>query len=126
MARKIAKSGIPTEAQEQTKLATWLRKQGIRFTASANGGSRNLLEAMALKRSGVSPGFPDIFIPVISGSWHGMFIEMKRSDGGVISVYQSEWLKYLQEQGYHAVVANGFDHAKLLVEYYMSRSDSNV
>ncbi len=126
MARKIAKSGIPTEAQEQTKLATWLRKQGIRFTASANGGSRNLLEAMALKRSGVSPGFPDIEIPKPRGKYHGMYIEMKRADGGVLSAHQAEWLNYLQKEGYYALSCAGFEEAKAQVVFYMSRNDQNA
>lgn len=110
----------PTEAQDQIKLVVWLTKMGIRFSASANGGSRNMLEAAKLKRMGVSPGFPDIEIPIPSGPYHGLYIELKREKGGKASPAQVDWLNYLREKGYWADIARGFDEAKEIVLHYLS------
>jgi hypothetical protein len=100
---------------------------GIRFTASANGGSRNLIEAAKFKRMGVSPGFPDIFIPipifpyrVDEKGYHGLFIELKRKSGGKLSDYQIDWLEFLRQQGYWADCCAGFDEAKDVVLRYLA------
>ena len=118
------KEVIPTEAAEQIKLAVWLTKKGIRFTASANGGQRNLLEALKFKRMGVSPGFPDIEIPLPIAPYHGCYIELKRQKGGKLSENQVDWLKYLTEKGYYAVCCRGFDEAKEIVLHYLSLAES--
>lgn len=118
MVKKMNES--PTEAQEQIKFAVWLAKQGIRFSASANGGSRNYLEAVKLKRMGVSSGFPDIEIPLPIEPYHGLYIELKRVNGGKVSEVQLDWLNYLRSQGYYAEVAKGFEEAKAIVLHYLS------
>jgi hypothetical protein len=111
---------IQTEDQEQAKLATWLTKQGLRFFAIPNGGSRHFLEALKLKRCGVQKGVPDICVPIPSGSYHGLYIELKRVSGGKVSDEQAEWINFLNAQGYFAKVAYGFLEAKAIVEYYLS------
>lgn len=113
---------VPKEEREQIVFATWLMRKGILFTASANGGARHPFEALKLKRMGVSPGFPDIFIAVPKGPYHGLFIEMKRIQGGFVSDYQKEWLASLNEKGYRAVVCRGFEAAIKETEHYLSLS----
>jgi len=88
--------------------------------ASANGGSRHLLEAIALKKMGVSKGFPDVEVPLPSGRYHGFYVEMKRQKGGKVSIEQAEWLAYLREKGYWAEVARGFEEAKEMFLHYLS------
>jgi hypothetical protein len=117
---KAVPGTVPTEEEDQIRFATWLALQGIKFTASANGGSRHYLEAAKLKRMGVSPGFPDIEIPLPSGGYHGLYIEMKREKAGILSSYQRNWLEYLREKHYYAEVAHGFDEAKEIVLHYLS------
>jgi hypothetical protein len=120
MTRNVRLRVIPSEDQEQIKLATWLTKQGIRFYAIPNGGKRNLLEAVKFKRMGTMPGVPDLCIPIPSGSYHGLYIELKREKGGRVSESQSEWLAFLREKGYYAQVAKGFEEAKEMIEHYFS------
>lgn len=110
----------PKEDAEQIRLAIWLTQQGIRFTASANGAKRSLPYALKLKRMGLSPGFPDIEIPFPSGSYHGLYIELKREKGGRPSDSQKGWIDYLNEKGYFATFAYGFDEAKEIVLHYLS------
>lgn len=93
---------------------------GYKVCASANGGSRHYLEAINLKAMGVSPGFPDIEIPLPVAHYHGFYLEMKRKKGGKVSQEQAEWLNYLKSKGYYAEVAHGFDEAKAYFNHYLS------
>jgi hypothetical protein len=121
MTRKAnLKQTILTEAQEQVLFVAWLKKKGHRASASANGGKRNLLEAMKLKRMGVSPGFPDVQVPFPCGPYHGFYVEMKRKKGGKVSKEQREWINYLKDTGHYAEVAKGFEEAKEMFEHYLS------
>jgi len=110
---------VPTEEQEQIILSTWMTKKGIRHYAVPNGGRRSFSEGVKFKRSGVSPGVPDIVVPYPRSSYHGLYIELKRKEGGVVSQYQADWLTFLRGQGYRADIARGFDEAKAIVEQYL-------
>ena len=71
-----------------------------------------------MKAEGMRSGVPDLFLPVARKGYHGMFIELKRRRGGVVSKDQQQWIDDLREQGYHAIVCRGFDEAKeQLTEY---------
>lgn len=113
-------NNTPTELQDQIKLCSWLRKAGIRFYAIPNGGFRNMSEAVKLKASGISPGIPDICIPIPIEPYHGLYIELKRISGGRVSKEQQDWIDFLSNKGYYAIVAKGFEEAKSEVEYYFS------
>jgi len=97
-----------------------MTKQNIKFYAIPNGGRRDLREAVKFKRMGTIPGVPDICIPIPSGSYHGLYIELKRTHGGRLSQAQSEWLDFLSKKGYYAIVAAGFDQARDAITYYFS------
>jgi len=120
MTRKLRSLPAPTEETDQIKLAVWLGKMGIRFNASANGGKRNYWEAVKFKRMGVSAGYPDIEVPLPSGPYHGLYIELKRESGGKVSSQQQDWLDYLNAKGYYAKVAYGFEEAKRIVLEYLA------
>lgn len=112
---------IPKEEVEQIWLVNWLRKRypHLKFSASANGGSRHIAEAVKFKRMGVSKGFPDIEIPVARKSYHGLYIELKRQEGGVLKKEQKEWLAFLSAEGNLAVRCDGFKEAANLIEDYL-------
>lgn len=111
---------VPSEDHEQGLLVYWLRSRGIRFYAIPNGGKRELIEAVKFKRTGVSAGVPDLCIPIPSGGYHGLYIELKRVVGGTVSEKQQEWLDFLEGQGYYAKVAKGFDEARDMVMAYLA------
>lgn len=114
-----------SEAVEQALLFRWADLNRGRLPELAlmfhipNGGTRNTVEAAHLKRQGVKPGVPDIFIPAARGRYHGMFIEMK-ADRGRVSDAQKEWLTRLNDYGYHAVVCWGFEDARAEIETYLA------
>lgn len=117
---------VPPERHEQKVFVTWLAKKQIPYYASANGGSRNSLEAVNLKRSGVQAGVPDICILIPKAPYHGLYIEMKRRKGGTISAAQRYWLALLNQQGYRALVANGADEAIKFTEEYLTNDTQHV
>ena len=104
---------IRTEHEEQSLFVQWFRRTypGVRIFAIPNGEQRSPSVACRLKTEGVMRGVPDLFIP----AW-GLWIEMKRTKGGVVSVEQADWIEYLQGLGYAAGVCRGCDEAKAVAE----------
>lgn len=86
--------------------------------AIPNGGYRNLLTAIKLKKEGVKPGVPDLFLAYPTLEFSGMFIEMK-SKKGVVSEKQKEWMARLKKSGYEVKICYGFDEAKEAIEDYL-------
>lgn len=109
-----------SEDQEQAAFVQWFRCQWPKVLIAhfANGGSRNKAEAAKLKRIGVVPGMPDLFIP----EWK-LFIEMKRRHGGVVSKEQKAMIEYLVSVGYQAYVARGYDEAMDICRDVVSNMD---
>ncbi len=72
-----------------------------------------------LKRMGMCEGVPDLVIPVVN-KHAGLYIEMKAKKGGKVSDSQYMWLKYLNTQGYKAIVCWGADEAIKEIDKYMT------
>ena len=87
--------------------------------AIPNGGSRHMLEAVALKRSGVKSGVPDLCLPVPRRGFTGLWIELKAKRGRV-SEEQAQWAKALNAEGALAVVCDGHEAAQERIEWYLS------
>lgn len=117
---------LATEHQEQAALIAWANNHPIRpirlLLAIPNGGARSIKTGTMLKAEGVRPGVPDLFLPVARGTFHGLWIEMKRSKGGSVSEDQRKWIYLLDQQGYMVEVCKGFDAAKSTIENYMALS----
>jgi len=103
----------PSEHLEQVRLVSWFRKTwpGVRIFAIPNGGGRSMAQGSALKAEGVTPGVPDLFVP----AW-GLWVEMKRATGGVVSPVQREWIAYLEGIGHRVIIGRGFEDAKSQIE----------
>lgn len=113
-----------SESTEQALLIDWANlmsgthKELSLLFHIPNGGSRNRLEAINLKRQGVKAGVPDLFLPVSRHGKNGLFIEMKFGKNKTTN-FQDEWLKNLNKQGYAAVVCYGFDDAAGVIKEYL-------
>ncbi len=118
---------IPTEEAEQTALFEWAARQAGRHPelgllhAIPNGGKRGKAEAARMKMAGVKAGVPDMFLPVPRGSFHGLYIELKRRKGGRVSPEQAEWLERLSDEGYFCQVCKGWEEAAELIREYLGR-----
>ena len=83
-----------------------------------NGGKRDKVTAARLKAQGVKRGVPDICLAAPRGSWHGLYIEMKRTKGGRLEPEQSEWMEKLMRRGYAVACCQGWEKAaQVIIEY---------
>jgi hypothetical protein len=116
---------IPTESADQIALFEWAALQCGKYPelellyAIPNGGHRHKATAARLRAEGVKAGVPDLCLPVARGGFHGLYIELKREQGGQVQDTQLAWLANLTMQGYRAVVCKGFEAAVWEIESYM-------
>jgi hypothetical protein len=87
-----------------------------------NGGDRNLRVARKLKAEGVLAGVADLCLPAARRGYHGLYLEMK-SEEGVATKEQKGFLRGVSEEGYCAVIAQGVDEAKAMLEWYLDITD---
>lgn len=117
-------AAIPLEDEEQISLFRWAdiaerHTPSLKMLFSiANEGGR----LKNLRFAGVKKGVPDIFFAHPSGGQMGMFIELKRRKGGKVAFEQYQWIAALQAEGYHAVVAYGWDEAREAILAYLGRA----
>ena len=108
---------IPTEDTEQLSVIAWCEGYALADARARlllhvpNGGSRHIVEASKLRRLGVRAGVPDLLLPVAVAPYHGLWIEMKRRKGGLVSAAQHGWIDALRAEGYAVAVARGADEA---------------
>lgn len=115
-----------SEYSEQARFVAWCRSHGDQrlhlIYSHLNGIVTHYNAAVKAKRSGALAGLPDLFLPVAIAPWHGLYIEMKRAKGGVVSPEQESRMVLLRQQGYRCVVANGCEEAKRTVMEYIYNS----
>ena len=116
------------EADDQAALFRWADmkvqigeyRELALLNGSLNGVRLNIGQAVKAKKQGMKKGFPDLFLPVPRGKYHGLFIELKikpyRNHKGKmvypkVSKEQKWWLEGLEYHGYHAAICYGFDAA---------------
>ena len=108
------KSEVPTEFEEQVKLAEYLDRQGYCWCHVPNGGNRDAKTGAKMKKQGVKPGVPDVLIfdvPDTDNCHRGIAIELKRKKGGKVRESQDEWLGKLSCRHWLIKVARGADEA---------------
>jgi hypothetical protein len=113
---KLARS----ESTEQTIFVARVRQfhPDVLLMSIPNGGKRDPRVAAQMKREGILPGAPDIFVPEPRGEKHGLFIEMKRV-GGRTSGKQDDVIPMLRDRGYEVVVCEGADAAYMAFMDYV-------
>ena len=121
------------EHYEQVKVISYLnilksQMKIIEFFAVPNGGSRNVREAMNLKKEGVKSGVSDLVIVTKNVV---LFLEMKRpakklkngklSTAGIsVSDNQKKFIEQVNLSNVvTAKVCYGFDEAKLFIDSYI-------
>lgn len=112
------------ESNEQQALFQWSKLSQGKYPELAllhsipNGGKRNQLEAIRLKKEGALAGVSDIFLPVARGSYHGLYLELKVK-GGKLSDHQKWWIEETRKQGYYSTVCYGWIEASEVIEKYL-------
>ena len=116
------------ESDEQQALFQWSKLSQGKYPELSllhsipNGGKRNIREASRLKKEGAKAGVSDIFLPVASQGFHGLYIELKVK-GGKLSENQKWWITKTIEQGYLSVVCFGWIEAKGIIEGYLEGAE---
>lgn len=110
-----------SEDQEQAEVIRWAnaRPWGQYLLHIANetiGGRNRVLRNVAL---GVRKGVPDLLLPIPMHGFHGLWIEMKRADGGTPSKAQVAWITALNQMGHKAVLCHGAREAIAELTQYM-------
>jgi hypothetical protein len=132
------KTTTATEAQTQALLISWwkLAHKGLGVPdqrllvmipngAYLGGGVNNRGVALRairfaqLKRQGFVQGAPDLFLAVPRTVSPGLFIELKRAQGGTVARAQREVHELLRAQGYALKVAAGFESAVEHITAYL-------
>ena len=120
-------AAIPNETQEQIWLMQWSQQPSIRqqhpdlkLLYHIPNERSDKKQAAILKKMGVKRGVPDLCLPVARGHFHGLYIEMKRSDGGRTSDDQIWWNEQLLSKGYASVICNGWESGKEALLWYLN------
>lgn len=121
---------VHSEHGDQAALVAWLKMTGIwdkyGVFAVPNGmpipASPRVRAKIVnyMKAEGMRPGAADLFFPVARGGFFGMFVEMKREDGGQLRDNQKEFLEIVERAGYFTAVPAGYDEAIGIVQDYLS------
>lgn len=125
-----------TEHDIQSALFAWAALASGRWPelklmfAIPNGGKREKRQdkkgrwysptAQNLKREGVKPGIPDVFLPCACGNSHGLFIEMK-SPVGKVTPEQKRVHELLKQAGYAVIVCYSLESATTLITWYLEQ-----
>lgn len=87
--------------------------------AIPNGARRDKVVGAILKKEGVRAGVCDLFLAAPRRHFCGHFIEMK-TDNGVVSDAQSEFITAADEQRYWVTVCRSFNEAVREIEAYLT------
>lgn len=127
--RKSAPSAhpTPTEHAEQAALVAWAdglsgRVPGLALLlAIPNGARTSMSVAKRLRAEGLRKGAPDLFLAQPARGFHGLWLEMKRQRGGVVSPEQRAWHAALIGAGYDVRVCRGWEEAARAILIYLGR-----
>jgi hypothetical protein len=132
-AKVVKPTTLRTEWQEQLAFCKWLKMQypQVRFRSDIQSAGK-LSPAMQNIKLILDPfrGFPDITIYLKRGQFCGLMIEMKRENSGLYLKdgslsnskhvqEQNEMHKFLRENGWQVVFAEGMNEAILVFKNYL-------
>ena len=115
---KSLSNPAPKEHAEQVGFVNWFRASypTVLIYAVPNGEHRAYSAGKRLKAEGVVAGIPDLHIP----EWR-LWIEMKRSVSGRLSLEQRDVIKYLEKQcGQTVIVGLGATDASQKVIAFLA------
>lgn len=127
--RKKVSVPVPTESEEAKLLVKWwaltCRTYGVPENALVhipNEGKRSFRMGKKLKDEGLRPGTPDYFLAAPRPPYSGLWIELKRTKGSVVSDNQRDMLALLEGQNYAVDICYGAVQATQAIKEYLSRS----
>lgn len=126
MNKKIKqKDLVPLEYDDQKAIFDWASLIESKYPelellhGSLNGVRLTIGQSVKAKKAGMKKGFLDISLPVKNKTYSGLYIELKREIGGIVSNDQKKWIKLLQKYGNFACVCKGREAAKEIILKYI-------
>lgn len=126
------KAPLPTEDDECQNLIRWAKWQKWRgkrlsdlLLLIPNGAylgvdpKQRAITMAKLKRTGLRPGVFDYLLAIPRGSAHGLFLELKRRQLGVVSLEQSQFQMDMIDMGYATAIAKGWEQAVIEINQYL-------
>lgn len=111
-----------SESALQIECVRYFRLQypqyGKLFYHVANGGKRDKITAVVLKRQGVVSGVSDLQLSVARRGYHGMYIELKVGKNK-LTEEQSEFQNAAKAQGYYCCVCRTIDEFIERIKWYL-------
>jgi hypothetical protein len=129
-------AGIPTEAEECKRLMEWAHMRvwsGWRLAellvhipnGAFHGADRKsgAVVARKLREQGLQAGVFDYLLPVPIVMdltvCPGLWLEMKRTKGGVVSSEQTAFQRRMQQLGWRCAIAKGWIEASRIIDDYL-------
>ena len=118
-------SGIkpPTESQIQQACMQWWNSQYAQIStllfAVPNGGNRNVIEAVKMKREGITPGVADLILLIPKHGFNSLCIEMKAKKG-TQSLTQKAWQKQAEMYGNSYVICRSLEEFMVIIKNYLN------
>lgn len=94
--------------------------------AIPNGEARRPSVAARLKAEGVKPGVPDVFVPIPSYGFHGLWIEFKRNEKLRLSHDQKKYQIFLTQHNYAHRICHDWSFALATVCAYLNVLDVDI
>ena len=126
------KAPIPTEGDECANLLQWAavtKHQGRRLSdllimipngaVLAGDYKHRAIQMARMKRLGFKAGVFDYLLPVASAGSHGLWLEMKRTHGGIVSDEQNEFERLMRSLGWATRIALGWEAAAREIKAYL-------
>lgn len=123
---RAKKSGVPTETWEQKQVIKWSQQPSIRqrypelaLLYHIPNERVDKVQAAILKEMGVKTGVPDLHLPIPSGKYHSLYIEMKALDGKP-DPEQIWWAEHLKANGNAHAFCYGWQQATEVLQWYLN------
>lgn len=110
-----------SETSEQKTVIEFCDILHIPVVHIPNEGKRSKRYGAELRKMGMRKGFPDLFFPAARNGFHGLLIEMKKSQKEKPTKDQKEWIDFLNDSGYCAAVCYGADEAIAKIRDYFGK-----
>ena len=113
----------PLESDEQRTVIEYLDVIGAKYTAIPNSTyTKSWSQKRKNHQQGLRAGFPDL-VCIVDGTF--IVIEMKRRQGGSVSVEQKSWIEALKSAGIPVAVAKGSDEAIEFINKFRTTGKSD-
>lgn len=111
------------ESELQASCVEWFRftypQYKMLLFSIPNGGKRNIITAMRLKREGAVSGVPDLFLSIARNEYHGMYIEMK-TEKNKLTENQDKFFQAAIKHNYKCQVITSLDQFIREITFYIN------